>query len=34
LNRIKNIDYFRKEGDHAKATRTGGIVSILSLVVS
>jgi hypothetical protein len=34
MKRIQNFDYFRKNGEHAKATRTGGIVSILSLVVS
>ena len=34
MKRIQNFDYFRKNGEHAKATRTGGIVSIFSLVVS
>jgi hypothetical protein len=34
MKKIQNIDYFRKNGEHAKATRTGGLVSILSLLVS
>ena len=34
MKRIKNIDYFRKDGEHAKATRTGGIISILSVIVT
>jgi len=31
MKKIRSIDYFRKPGEHALATRTGGIVSILSI---
>ena len=34
MNKFQRIDYFRKSGDYAKPTRTGGIVSILSVIVS
>jgi len=32
MKRIKNFDYFRKN-DQSKATRVGGLISILSLTV-
>lgn len=32
MNRIKNLDYFRKS-EHAQPTRIGGLISILSILV-